>query len=469
VLLDVTAFASTHPNPVLEAFGVLDNGARTVISAPATLSADQAAFHATLDRMAGGVGDPGTSGPISLTQPAAITHVTQRVPLSELPSLRGLSLLQQLALLDRADMSRFAADHPGVLKTLATRPPAATVVDTWWTGIPSAKQKDLAAAAPGVIGNLEGVPYATRDRANRSYLSESIQSIRDDLRAGAGRAAGGELARRLHMLEQVRSSLHDGSSAEPRALIGLDPEGEGTAVITVGDVTTADYVGYLVPGMFSSVDTQIVKFTASSERIARDQQAILDRLEPATATRPTPTVAVVAWLGYQSPGLANVETLDLAKQAEAALTSSVQGLRAIRGPHQPFISVMAHSYGSTASLLAVQSGGLTVDALVVVGSPGSPAQSASELSVTDGNVWVGQAASMDPVPATGLFGSRPTDPSYGAHLFGTAGAIDPFTGTWLTAAVSHNDYFVPGTESLRNIELIGIDRNDFVLGVDRSP
>jgi hypothetical protein len=465
VLLDVTAYASTHPNPVLESFSLLENGTHTAISAPATLSADQAAFHARLDRMAGGVGDPGTSGPISLTQSAVITYVTQRVPLSELPSLRGLSLLQQLSLLDRADLSRFTSDHPAVLKTLVTRPPAATVIDTWWAGIPAAKRKDLAAAAPEVIGNLEGVPYAARDRANRSYLSESIRGIRDQLRAGAGRAASGDLERRLHMLEQVRASLKDDSSSEPRALIGLDPTGQGTAVITVGDVTTADYVGYLVPGMFSSVDTQVVKFAASSERIARDQQAMLDRLEPATATRPTPTVAVVAWLGYQSPGLANVETLDLARQAEAALTASVQGLRAIRGPDQPFVSVMAHSYGSTASLLAVQNGGLSVDALAIVGSPGSPAQSASELSVTDGNVWVGQAASMDPVPETGLFGSRPTDPSYGAHLFGTAGATDPLTGEWLTAAVSHNDYFLPGTESLRNIELIGIDRADLVLGV----
>jgi pimeloyl-ACP methyl ester carboxylesterase len=215
--------------------------------------------------------------------------------------------------------------------------------------------------------------------------------------------------------------------------------------------------------MFSSVDSQIVKFAASSERIARDQQAMLDRLEPATASRPTPTVAVVAWLGYPSPGLTNVETLDLAKRAESALTSSVRGLRAIRGEHQPFVSVMAHSYGSTGAMLALQSGGLSVDALAIVGSPGSPAASASDLSVTGGNIWVGQAASMDPVPSTGLFGSRPTESSYGAHLFGTAGAIDPLTGKRLSGAVGHNDYFLAGTESLRNIELIGIDRADLVL------
>ena len=33
-------------------------------------------------------------------------------------------------------------------------------------------------------------------------------------------------------------------------------------------------------------------------------------------------------------------------------------------------------------------------------------------------------------------------------------------------AVGHNDYFVSGTESLRNMVLIGIDRGDLVLGQD---
>lgn len=468
MLLDVTAYASTHPNAVVEAFGVLENGSRTVLSAQAALTAEQVAFHAALDALPGrvpsGVGDPGSSGPIALPNPAAVTHVTQRVPLAELPSLRGLSLLQQLSLLDRTDLTRFAADHAGVLKTLATRPPAANVVDSWWTGIPRAKQRDLAAVAPGVIGNLEGVPYTVRDRANRAYLEQSMREVRDQMRApGTGRAAKDELARRLHMLEQVRQSLAGGSSSQPRELVGLDPTGQGRAVVTIGDVSTADYVGYVVPGMFSSVDTQIVQYAAGSEQIARDQQAMLDRLEPATATRPTPTVAVVAWLGYHTPGLTNVETLALARKGEAALTASIDGLRATRGLHQPFISIMAHSYGSTTSMLALQSGGLSVDALAIVGSPGSPAPSAADLSVAHGDVWVGQPASMDPVPATGLFGSRPTDPAYGAHLFGTAGGVDPLTGKRLSAAVSHTDYFMPGTESLRNIELIGIDRSDLVL------
>ncbi len=469
MLLDVTvALSSANPNAVAEAFGVLATNPSTAVVETAALTSQQRDFHAVLDRGAvASSGAPATGGapvdPAALPQPAAfVVAPIQRVPAAQLATMRGLPLLQQLGLLSRAQLTDFAAKHADVLATLSARPPAATAVESWWAGIPTPKQKDLLVAAPGVIGNLEGVPYVVRDKANRSYLTQAEDGIREQLRAGRGRAASDDLTRRLHMLEQVRASLATHSAQGGRELIGLDPSGSGTAVITIGDVNTADYVGYLIPGMFSSVDTQIVKFAASAQQIADDQQAMLNRLEPATAERPTPTVAVVAWIGYHTPSLANVASLDLAEQAQKALTASVDALRASRAGHEPFISVMAHSYGSTAALMALQSGGLSVDALAICGSPGSPAQSVSQLSVTDGNVWVG-AASWDPVPETGLFGSRPTAAGYGAHHFGVDGATDPLTGKKLTAAVSHNDYFVPGTESLRNIELIGIDRGDLVL------
>src|SRR5690606_42101369 len=60
---------------------------------------------------------------------------------------------------------------------------------------------------------------------------------------------------------------------------------------------------------------------------------------------------------------------------------ALQGLRAARGVDQPFVSVLAHSYGSTAALLSLAEDDVSVDALAVVGSPGSPARSAAELHV----------------------------------------------------------------------------------------
>ena len=41
------------------------------------------------------------------------------------------------------------------------------------------------------------------------------------------------------------------------------------------------------------------------------------------------------------------------------------------------------------------------------------------------------------------------------------GGVDPVTGAILTASVGHDWYLEPGTESLRNLSLIGIDRGDY--------
>ncbi|MGN6325211.1 alpha/beta hydrolase [Pseudolysinimonas sp.] len=490
MLVDVTALlSSANPNSVAEAFSVLASAPRTAVVQTVVLPVAQQEFHAELDRASAVVLQPAAALPVA-AQPVAVEPVAAsgssttdgtavdpvtgprpasivvaqpaRVPASQLPSMRGLPLLQQLGLLSRAQLVDFAAKHGDVLATLSARPQAAADVSAWWTGVPAAEQKNLLSAVPRLVGNLEGVPYSVRDRANRTSLSQAEATVRAELKAGQGRAASDELARRLHMLEQVRASLAGPSGDAARELINLDPDGDGTAVVTVGDVTTADYVGYLIPGMLSSVDTQIVKFAASAQQIVDDQNRMLRELHPADSAEPAPTAAVVAWIGYRTPDISNVGTLALAEQAQKKLTASVAGLRAGRVGHEPFISLMAHSYGSTAALLALQSGGLSVDALAIAGSPGSPAQNVSQLSVTDGNVWVG-AASWDPVPATGAFGSHPTSPSYGAHRFGVDGATDPLTGRKLAAATTHIDYFVPGTESLRNIELIGIDRGDLVL------
>jgi hypothetical protein len=230
--------------------------------------------------------------------------------------------------------------------------------------------------------------------------------------------------------------------------------------------------------MFSDVDTQIVKFADSSDNIATQQQAWIKKLNPGVAASQLPTVATFAWIGYQTPNIVNVASMQLAREGQVSFTSSLEGLRAERAARttvaadgsvtagsQPFVAVLAHSYGSTAAMLSLQDDAVSVDALAIVGSPGSPARSVKELKVTNGNVWVG-AASTDPVPQTGLFGSQPLSAAYGAHRFGVDGATDPLSQAALRGAVGHNDYFVSGTESLRNMVLIGINRGDLVLGND---
>jgi pimeloyl-ACP methyl ester carboxylesterase len=139
------------------------------------------------------------------------------------------------------------------------------------------------------------------------------------------------------------------------------------------------------------------------------------------------------------------------------------GLQALRGADEPHVTVVAHSYGSTAALMALTEYDFEVDALAMVGSPGSPAKSVNELHVRDGNVWVGEAA-WDPIPNSAYFGSDPGSASYGAKRMGVSGGRDPITAQLLSASFGHNEYFSPGTESMRNFALIGIGQGQYVSG-----
>jgi hypothetical protein len=75
-------------------------------------------------------------------------------------------------------------------------------------------------------------------------------------------------------------------------------------------------------------------------------------------------------------------------------------------------------------------------------------------------VFVGQAP-WDPVVGSSFFGLDPGSPSFGARRFdvaGTGGSAGVSADGALAGVVGHNSYFDRGTESFRNLALIGIDR-----------
>src|SRR5690606_23408852 len=101
------------------------------------------------------------------------------------------------------------------------------------------------------------------------------------------------------------------------------------------------------------------------------------------------------------------------------------------------------------------------DALALIGSPGSASQSVSDLGVAGDRVYVGEA-SWDPIVDTAFYGSDPGARSFGAVRMGVGGGLDPLTHEQLAASVGHNAYFAAGSESLRNLALIGIGRGGAV-------
>jgi pimeloyl-ACP methyl ester carboxylesterase len=444
VLVDVTTNLLT---PVIAAIvsGVFGMSAAVPVATAATAS--EALARPAVASVASGIPQP-FIGPDPVGGGSSLEAIAR---------LDGVGLLDQLVDLTPSERSEFVALYPDVIGELAASPPAASDVVTWWSHTPTVARNQLAADLPGVVGNLEGVPYAQRDAANRAFLAQTANDIRAQLDAGVGRAMEGELQARLRMLDAVKESLHTGESGERRSLVALDVTAQGRAVIAVGDLTYADYVTFFVPGMYVGVAEQLVDWTGNAETSLLEQQEWLTRLDVDA------DVATVAWIGYHTPTVVNIAGLDLAYQGRDALTGSVQGLDAVRtvaaGAGDPYLSIVAHSYGSTAAMLALQENDITVDALILVGSPGSPATNVGDLKVAGDNVWVA-AADTDPVPRSGVFGSQPLDDDFGATRFSVLATTDPITGERLDDINGHVYYFWPGTTSVRNTALIAIGHGE---------
>lgn len=397
--------------------------------------------------------------PVSHT--VAVAGITSDAPVSGASSVTASSTLGRLAGISASALPAFLSGHRSEIDKLIADPPAATDVSRVWSILDAKQQAVLLKEAPHLIGNLEGVPYTVRGRANALDLKRTIASATSDLKTERGKTQRLVLQRQLTTLGNVKAALEK-KDGVTRTLVSLDTSSDAKAAIVVGDLSTAKYVSVLVPGMYMSVGEQIEAWAAVAQDLHDQEAGFLKRVAGSRAGGSTPGVAVVAWIGYQTPVLTNIGGLALAQQGADSLERTLEGIRSLRAADPPYLSVFAHSYGSTAALLALERGTVQVDALALMGSPGSDAQSVKDLSVRGGNVWVGEAP-MDPIVDSAFFGSDPGSPSYGAKKMGVGGAVDPITHRTLAGSSGHNEYFTAGTECMRNLAMIGIDQGRLVL------
>jgi hypothetical protein len=381
-------------------------------------------------------------------------------------ALAGGTVLGALSRLSAADLPAFVESHRPDLDRLLSNPPQAGDVSGVWRLLDPVKQSTLLNTAPHVVGNLEGIPYSVRGKANALDLKRTIAATTERLTTEHGKAVRIELQRKLSTLGNVKKALTSKDGVK-RTLVALDTSDDARASIVIGDLATAHYVSVLVPGMYMSVGEQVVDWAKTAQNLYDQQTDWLRRVLGPRGVHGIPGVATVAWIGYQTPVLMNIGGLALATQGADSLERTLEGLQAMRQADPPYLSVFAHSYGSTAALLALQRHTVAVDALALMGSPGSDAQSVQALSVRGGNVFVGQA-SLDPIVHSAFFGSDPGSPSYGAQRMGVDGGEDPITDVKLSGSSGHNEYFTAGTECMRNLALIGIDLGRLVMS-DTAP
>jgi hypothetical protein len=384
---------------------------------------------------------------------AAAARPVVRVSFAQVATLSGVDLLNQLSLLDAAQLNSFVSTYPSTLSALRATPPSVRDVGAWWTGLDTDGQNVILSTAPWVLGNLEGVPFGVRDTANRETLLDTIATI--DSSPASGRSALLNDRRELEMLQQVERALITPAGAPQRYLLTFDADNGGTASIVIGDLQHADYVSFLVPGMFYSVDSKLVDWASAAQTFYDTETEWIDRLADSNPRLDGATVATVAWIGYQAPSMVNFTSLDLAYQGRDSIAAAIEGLRELRKGDEPTLSIISHSYGTTAAMLALSDLHVQVDAIALVGSPGSTAATAADLGVPGDNVYVGEA-DWDQVKDTAFFGTDPGSAAFGAHHFGVGGGYDPLTGETELGSTGHDEYFVAGSESMKNLALIAL-------------
>ena len=317
-------------------------------------------------------------------------------------------------------------------------------------------------SAQSLLGGLNGLPVSVRDRANRFVLAErlgdfsaALGRLEERLVAARGSEVGDLLRQRAELVashgvdQRVADTLRaaagwvDPVSGLPVRceLLTYEPmrwNGKGRVALALGGVDAAADVAYVGPGMGERVDPDLAGLVSSAHNLQ----------DAARRLAPHGSVAVVAWLGYDTPGWAQVGFDRLARAGGTLLGKDIDGLRASRGgPDPAHVPVIGHSYGSTTAALGVRAAASTVDDVAFVGSPGVLVARASDLPVPLGHVWVG-AASGDEISHLSRFGIDPAAVDFGAHRF-------PAEAPPGTAAFGqHTRYFDRGSSSLLNLARI---------------
>ncbi|MFC8719420.1 alpha/beta hydrolase [Kitasatospora sp. NPDC057198] len=115
------------------------------------------------------------------------------------------------------------------------------------------------------------------------------------------------------------------------------------------------------------------------------------------------------------------------------------GLRAAEGDHRSHLTVIGHSYGTTAVGAAAAGGqGLQADDIVAIASPGMDTDSVGNLHIDPDHFWAGTAADDNISLVTGTtLGPDPTLGAFGGQTL----AIDTH---------GHSGYWDPDSQSLNN-------------------
>lgn len=375
------------------------------------------------------------------------------------------------------DMAASEQTPPSVLALFAAGLSPTEVAERWAALGLNRASRTLVAMLPlsvlARLGNLEGVAYWARDAANRAVLRARIARVEREIdsvaalvrRGGADAATAyrslqARLRAEFGALRNIRAALRETRFAGPRRLVSLTEDIPPLASIAIGDLDTASSVTWAVPGMNTT--------TADMTAWTRAAQNVYDAQGKLGGPRDR---AVVSWIGYDTPDETTVLGMAKARAGGDRLSASIHGLGAVRAGSMPTTNIVAHSYGTTTTAVALSTPGVHVDRFVSLGSAGLPDDVESAADLHADQVFAGQARDVWPVVggpgdewahigrAAPGHGVNPAAPDFGARVFGADGTTAD-DGTRLLGVWHHDvlngdghGYLDADTETLRNVGL----------------
>ncbi|MFE5815221.1 alpha/beta hydrolase [Streptomyces sp. NPDC056479] len=298
---------------------------------------------------------------------------------------------------------------------------------------------------PLAVGNMNGAPVELRYRANRIALDEAREVERKRMHDSRLTPDGQrEAGRRMHRFEVMMQ--------KDRHILAFDPEGSGRAAEVFGDLTRAERISVVVPG----VDTSLLTFQRTNRKYSAPVGMAQSLYAAEREASPSTRTAVIAWADYTAPNGLGIDSATAMRAAGGAvrLNALVRGL-----PGGSPVSLFCHSYGSVLCGLAASELPGRVADIAVAGSPGMRVAKASQLG-TSARVWAMRDADdwVQDVPyleVGGLgHGEDPVSSVFGARVLSAR------------EAKGHGGYFEPGTDSVANFAEIGVGAYDSVRCAD---
>lgn len=312
---------------------------------------------------------------------------------------------------------------------------APSQVARWWSMLSQRDRNAIIQQDPERIGNLDGIDFVSRDRANRLSLAKMLKEAERDYNEFLEQKKryqnlplmsrsmpisdfyrkGEKLKETLETLHTIDNILRDKTHPHPIQLAMLDMSNDRCkAVYALGDLDSADHVAMLVPGLGTTVLERSQQYVENAHELKKLSERVLQNHAA------NESVATVAYLGYDAPLGSDVASTSKADKGADRIASFFEGLqvsREVSGTSSAHTTLFGHSYGSTTAGMSadrIKAGAL--DDLGLFASPGAGAAHPQHYNISAPHPYVG----VVPYPNDMVQGIAP-DPYFGSNPATTPG------------------------------------------------